>query len=225
MPDGQVAECYAKAITEKFGRGRFEQIAFHPDRLTQPLKVKKPAGIFACSVSDLFAHYVPTSQIEPVLDIVRRTPQHIYFTLTKNPVRLQHFTFPNNCWVGISSPPNFMWNKPLTADQQSRWLLRSLRELALAEARIKWMSIEPLSFDITPVLDSIVSVIGLLPLDWTVIGAASNGNVYYQPDPQHLRRLLEYLDDYHLPVFFKGNLRPSRGIAFDAWRESYPPLF
>jgi hypothetical protein len=40
-----------------------------------------------------------------------------------------------------------------------------------------------------------------------------------------VKRLLAVLDEQHVPVHFKRNLRPSLGTAFDAWRESYPPLF
>jgi protein gp37 len=225
----KIANCYAEDQAEKgqasihYPQG-FEHHYWHPNRLEEPLQVKKPARIFVGSMADVFGHWVDASQINQVLDICRRAHWHTFIFLTKNPVRMQHFEFPNNCWVGISSPPDFMWGKPLDAGKQHSWLRRSLRELAKAEAHVKWMSIEPLSFDIMPILDDCVMEIGLLPLDWCVIGAASNGSVYYQPDPEHLRCLIAYLDDYGVPLFYKGNLKPSLGIAFDTWRECYPPL-
>jgi hypothetical protein len=55
-----------------------------------------------------------------------------------------------------------------------------------------------------------------LPLDWAVIGAASNGPKYFQPDPAHVNNAHEILDRWKCPVFHKGNLE------WNPHREEWP---
>ena len=84
------------------------------------------------------------------------------------------------------------------------------------------MSIEPLAWDIAPVLAA------HRPLDWAVIGAASDGRIYHQPDPAHLENALAVLDKQGVPVFYKGNLiaSPRReflpGFVPTQWNEAQP---
>jgi len=74
---------------------------------------------------------------------------------------------------------------------------------------VRWMSIEPLSFDIAPLLvDS--------PLQWAVIGAATNGSKAYQPKQEWVENVLRVLDSQDTKVFFKGNL------IWQPWREEFP---
>lgn len=205
LPNGQTI-CYAKSMAAKFRSAKFMAQGFdahywHPERLQEPLKLATPAGIFLDSFSDLMGHWVPDEQIGQVLEVCQKTPQHIYFLLTKNPPRLKRFAFPPNVWVGISAPPSFMNGQALTSDQQRRWLETGLDALAAANASIKWLSAEPLPFDIAPIIRERGEW-----LDWVVIGAASRGQVHYQPSPTHVRDLLAVLDQHRTPTFFKGNL-------------------
>jgi protein gp37 len=71
------------------------------------------------------------------------------------------------------------------------------------------MSIEPLSFNIAPLLKE-------SPLEWAVIGAATNGNRTYQPEPEWVQNVLNVLDEQNTAVFFKGNL------DWPDWREHFP---
>lgn len=224
MPDGTVAECYAKTVADKFQRpGFFEQgfgtHYFNPERLKEPKRLKEPAGIFADSMSDLFGHWVPEEQVHAVLDVMRETSQHIYFALTKNAARLMRFAkyFPPNLWIGASMPPTFMWGKRLTDDQQQRMVTRTLDSFEALRnngvRNILWLSLEPLSFDIAPLLGGRYSVV-----DWLVIGAASNGPRYYQPDPAHVQKVLTLADRRGWRVFMKGNLK------WSPWREEFPEV-
>ncbi len=209
MPDGTVAECYAKEITEKFGRGVFSQVVFQPTRVNEPCKVHDPSGIFCCSMSDLMGLGVSDVQIDTVLSVMRQTPQHIYFILTKNAPRLLQFDFPPNVWVGASVPPTFYMGKRLSQDQQLRMLNRTLDVLRQVNVPVRWMSIEPLSFDIAPYMRD-------CGLQWVVIGAASNGRKYYQPERAWVQNLLDVMDEQDIPVFFKGNL------DWQPWRAFFP---
>lgn len=88
-------------------------------------------------------------------------------------------------------------------------LKRMLDVLDRVNVPIKWISIEPLSFDIAPLL------VGR-NLQWSVIGAATNGNIAYQPKGDWVTNVLTILDAQRTRVFFKGNLE------WDPWREEFP---
>ena len=144
----------------------------------------------------------------------RQADWHTFQLLTKNAPRLLDFDFPDNVWVGASSPPDFMWGNPLDSNQQARMLDKTLKTLAQVKAPVRWMSFEPLSWDISQI------VADNEPLQWAVIGAATNGPKVYQPDPAHVTKLLKVLDAQKVPVFFKGNIWGNSAI--DEWREYFP---
>lgn len=225
MPDGQWANCYAEDIADKmpgnYPRG-FAAHYYHPSRLIEPLEVTTPSKIFVGSMADVFGHWVPDYQIVAILDVCRQAHWHQFQFLTKNAPRLRRFDFPPNCWVGISAPPSEMMGKPLKLTKQTQWFGTAVRALSLCNAAIKWVSFEPLSFNIALRL-SFNDIERLCDtIDWAVIGAASRGKAYYQPDPKWVDDLLSDLDKYAIPVFFKGNLRGN--AAADPWREEFPPF-
>ncbi len=215
MPDGTVAECYAELIAERVAQRAyphgFEHHYWNPNILEEPLKVKEPSRIFLDSMSDLMGAWVPDEQIEQVLDVCRRADWHTFCVLTKNAPRLQKFNFPPNVWVGASAPPSIMFGKPLTFPQQQRMVTRTVAALKAVDVPVRWMSVEPLSFDIAPLL------VGS-DLQWAVIGAASNGRKTYQPEPEWVANVLDVLDAQGTKVFFKGNLQ------WPVWREELPQL-
>lgn len=86
-----------------------------------------------------------------------------------------------------------------------------LKVLKTVNVPVRWMSIEPLSFDIAPLL------VGS-NLQWAVIGAASNGAKTYQPEPAWVQNVLDVLDAQGTKVFFKGNLE------WHVWREERPEI-
>ncbi|HLU10842.1 MAG TPA: DUF5131 family protein [Oceanobacillus sp.] len=213
MPDGSVAECYAETIAERIAQNAyphgFEHHYWNPHVLNEPLKLKHPARIFLDSMSDLMGHWVPDEQVLQVLEICEKASQHTFCLLTKNAPRLKEFKFPPNVWVGVSAPPSVMFGKKLSFTQQKRMVTRQLDMLRSVDVPVRWMSIEPLSFDIAPLLEN-------SGLQWAVIGAASNGRVTYQPEPQWVESVLNVLDAQGTKVFFKGNL------VWAEWREEFP---
>lgn len=97
--------CYARRIARRFGKTTAERAfrpEFHLERLDEPLRRKKPAGIFVGSMCDLFGDWVPHDWIGPVLRVVDQAPQHTFMFLTKNPVRYRSFKFPPNAWLGVT---------------------------------------------------------------------------------------------------------------------------
>jgi protein gp37 len=209
MPDGKEAICYAENHAESeqmkpFYPEGFEHHYWHPNRLIEPLGEMKPARIFVGSMADIMGHWVPGDQIQSVIETMRQTPKHTYQVLTKAAPRLLDFEFPENAWLGVSAPPSTMMGKRLSEYQQIRMVLRQLDVLQQLKGKnIRWMSIEPLSFDISELF---VKHEASKSLDWIVIGAASNGRTFYQPKPEWVADLLAWADWHGVPVFFKGNL-------------------
>lgn len=217
MPDGSEAICYAEEIANKFKRAYpqgFEHAYWHPKRIDEPLKIKTPEKIFLDSMSDLMGHWVEEDQINQILGVCRKGHWHTFQLLTKNAPRLSQFDYPDNVWVGASSPPDSMWGKELDQNQQARMLDKTLKTLAQVKTPVRWMSIEPLSWDVSGIIADNA------PLQWVVIGAATNGPKVYQPDPTHVSNLLRVLDAQKVPVFFKGNIWGN--AAINEWREYFP---
>lgn len=220
MPDGAIAECYAKIVAERVAQRAyphgFEHHYFHPARLQEPLRVKEPAGIFLDSMADLMGHWVPEGQVRQVLQVCREAHWHTFFLLTKNAPRLLQFDFPDNVWVGVSSPPDWMFGKRLSRQQQEKMLHRTLDVLSRVKAKVRWISAEPLSWDCSHIFREYPGAV-----NWVVIGAASNGRVEYPPAAADVISLLEVLDEQAVPVFYKGNMR-TLDVALNDWRHEFP---
>jgi protein gp37 len=229
MPNGEWANCYAEDVANKFGMHAypegFEHHYWRPDEVKQWKSLKPGERVFVGSMADVFGHWVPAEQIQFVLDRIALYPQNVFQLLTKNFTRVLQFDIPKNAWVGASSPPDKMWNKPLSAKQKEAWLRRTLNGLAATRAKgvITWMSAEPLTFPLARYLWDISTVNEFAPIDWIVIGAASDGPKLIAPDETYVRDVVDFCDmDFNnVPVFFKGNMRSLKWAA-DNWREEFP---
>jgi protein gp37 len=235
MPDGSVACCYAKELAERgvasaaYSHG-FEHHYWRPNTVRELARGKDPKLIFVDSMSDMFAANVPAEHVVTILQTIRAAPHHAYQSLTKAaPMLLKYLDhLPPNLWVGVSSPPDWFKGHRLNEHQQRTMLTRSLeilRQVKESTHNIVWMSAEPISWDLTSVIDE------HHPLDWIVIGAASHGRKYFQPNPDNVRRLLTIMDATRTPVFYKGNVRPlfqTHDLGspdLNRWREDFPTAY
>jgi protein gp37 len=230
MPQGENAICYAKQMVDTMpslkpyypnGSGHHY---FFPQRLREPLTVKAPSRIFVDAMSDICGGWIPQADVLKVMDVMRQAHWHTFQALTKAPHRVHLLDWPKNVWVGVSSPPD-VWNNRNTASERVKrlYLQNTAQNLATVKAKgnTVWMSVEPLSFDITPTLLET----GLMgTLDWIVIGAASRGKIKAQPRKQWVINLVLAADICGIPVFMKGNLRNNKAITETAigWREDFP---
>lgn len=233
MPDGSIANCYAEDVADGVAGGAypegFEHDYWKPEILPEPERQKKPSKIFVGSMADIFGHWVPAAHIQAVLDACQAAPQHTFQFLTKNPKRVAEFInwIPANCWIGASTPPDFMWNKRLSHDQQTRMFGATLKALGYLKVQgiTTWISAEPLSWNVANGLRSeegwIADPYQSAVFDWIVVGAASNGNKFYPPKEYDVRQVVNYCDSEGIPVFFKGNLKSLKWAA-DNWREEFP---
>lgn len=199
--------CYAKRIFPrayaKTGR-KFEDVAFHEDRLDNPRRWKKPSRIFVNSMSDLFHETNAFRDIDRVWDVMFDCDRHVFQILTKRPeigLKFQDWIkslgrqvdYPN-IHVGVS-----------VEDQTQVGRLDALREF---ETAVPWVSLEPLigPVDIKPYLDF---------LKWVVVGGESGMLKDPKIRPMHPKWAMDVIEDCReagVPVFFK---------QWGAW-EPYP---
>lgn len=84
-------ECYHDVVYEGEWSGNLK---FFPERLSQPMSMKKPKRIFVCSMGDLFHEGVPFEFIAAVFGVMAQCEHHTFQVLTKRPERmLEWFTW------------------------------------------------------------------------------------------------------------------------------------
>lgn len=120
---------------------------FLPERLDEPLKLRKPSRIFVGSMTDLFGPAVKTEWLDDILEVIAACPQHTFIALTKRPDRLDEMlygvTSENGCRElgGGDYLPNLWLGTSVTNQQDVEDRLPWLREIL---ASVKWVSVEPL---------------------------------------------------------------------------------
>lgn len=94
--------CYAETFAERW-RGipghHFEtgfDVTLRPERLTLPLRWRKPKRVFVNSMSDLFHKDIPDEYIARVWAVMALTPQHTYQILTKRHGRMRSLVGSNS---------------------------------------------------------------------------------------------------------------------------------
>ena len=211
--------CYAARIDKRFGDGTFTP-TFHPERLQEPLKVKKPSRIFVGSMADLFGNWMWTDKISPffkysrnavisrILDIVIQCPQHTFIFLTKNPKGMQGFDFPDNCWCGTSV------ENQEKADER-------IPELLQVNCNTLFVSYEPalgpidyghLQFNGEVEIDCLNGTHGIIrphngvnkKLDWLIIGAQT-GPGAVKLNPVWTSSVIFQARNAGTPIFVKDN--------------------
>jgi len=108
--------CYAETFAERW-RGtpghHFENgfdVTLRPERLSQPLRWKRPRRIFVNSMSDLFHEAVPDRYIAQVFAVMALAPQHTFQVLTKRHGRMRSLLAggPRHAWVVPRHPSPFV---------------------------------------------------------------------------------------------------------------------
>ncbi len=217
------ANCYARRMATRL-RGRYGypaddpfRVTFHPERLGQPERWKKPRMIFVCSMGDLFHERVSIDHGCMVLGAAKEAPQHKYLFLTKRPeIMLKAMAFfcggepmPSNWWLGVS------------AENQQRAEER-IPILLQIPAAVRFVSCEPLlgpmdldiyfsEYDYRPTYDYFRTMypdienkpILIRPgIDWVICGGEA-GPGARPMHPDWARSLRDQCVDAGVPFFFK----------------------
>ncbi len=157
--------CYAQAMARRFKWPT--EVTLHPERLEEPLHLKKPSKIFVCSMADLFHDDVPDDFIGKVFGIMALCPQHTFQVLTKRPARMLEYLASDGARGRIAqiagdiadasdpgsdpeegSPLRIEWPLPnvwlgVTAENQARADER-IPLLLQVPAAVRFVSIEPM---------------------------------------------------------------------------------
>lgn len=101
--------CYSETLNRRIGTGldfkpgelfREDRVGYHNGEsrlflddhmLLQPLRWKRPRMIFVCSMTDLFASFVPDEWIDRMFAVMAMAPQHRYQVLTKRSERMRAY--------------------------------------------------------------------------------------------------------------------------------------
>jgi len=189
--------CYARPIANNIYPWKFEP-HFYPDRLQEPLGLKKPSRIFVCDMGDLFGDWVEPEHIQAIIDIAHSAKRHTFQFLTKNPKRYGEFSFPKNCWLGTTVE---------SEAQASR--IQQLLSSVHVDDNIAFVSFEPL---LGPIKHSIEG------LDWIIIGEQTHKQHTSQEIGQVACWALDLLSEAiacGIPIFAKnkiGNIITARQL-------------
>ena len=174
------ANCYARAIYDRFGRD-FSTVTLHYEKIRRLWLKKYPQYspkrgaphkpmCFVCDTGDLFHERLFKHEqiVWPALDLLARRQDVIWQVLTKRPERMCEEvkgwceannveTLPANVWLGV------------TVENAAR-----LREryplLELTPAKTKFLSIEPM---LEPMAEAPYMASALDTVDWVICGAES----------------------------------------------------
>lgn len=179
------AHCYAEAITQRFPNGfpNGFDLTLHPNRLSEPLKWRKPSRIFVNSMSDLFHKDVPLDFIQEVFKVIGQAPRHIFQILTKRHDRLLELapklTWHENIWMGVSV--------------ENQNYVQRVDNLRQVPAKVRFLSCEPL--------------LGPLDLDltnihWVIVGGES-GNKHRPMKSEWVESIRNQCQANGVAFFFK----------------------
>jgi len=182
--------CYAETMSHRLramGVRGYEngfEFTLLPDRLLQPMTVKKPTKFFVNSMSDLFHEKMSFDYLDRIFEIIRNTPQHHYQILTKREKKLQKYfekrKLPSNVWLGVT-----------VEDETSKNRIEILKSVA---AFVRFLSIEPLIGD--------VGVLDLSDIHWVIVGGESGPNARPM-NPDWPKSIQKQCKNQNVAFFFK----------------------
>lgn len=157
---------------------------FHPERLKDIEKIKFPSKIFTGSSGDMMGEWIIHEQIESVIKMMEKHPEHTFQILTKNPKRYLEFHFPENVWLGTTIDGNIR--------------LHNLSWLRGKENKL-FVSFEPLLERLNP--EQYV----LSGINWVIIGGKSGSPIFKPPQEWINEIISKARENPALPVFIKNN--------------------
>lgn len=211
--------CYARRVAQRFGK-RLPDLSGYPKghsgthllenkiddnpypyifeptfrayRLDEPQHKTKPLTIFVCSMADLFGDWVPDEWIEDVFAACKKSPQHRYLFLTKNPARYARLadagSLPRgaNFWYGSSTP----------SPEDSAFRSNEYNT---------FLSVEPILADFTLKQEPVSSSFA----NWVILGAMTGpGSKKHVPTMETINNIAGSVT---CPVFMKDSIRPIVG--------------
>jgi protein gp37 len=216
-----------------FGR-KFTDIAFHNERLDQPIRWKKPKKIFVNSMSDLFHEDLDFDTIDKIFMSMIVANWHTYQVLTKRPDIMVNYLNERMPLIkdkmknldNYFSPDQFKLNPELRKFNVESieipfshiWLGTSIEDTKAAETRlpllkeikkyskVAWISAEPLveSYSIAEFKNDI---------DWFVLGGESGPKARIMEE-SWVKHFIAECESFNIPILFKqwGEYAPVNGV-------------
>ena len=198
------ANCYAEAMTKRF-KHAFPQgfnVTLHSERLSQPLKWRKPSLVFVNSMSDLFHDRVPLEFIQQIFDVMGKADHHTFQILTKRPQRMLDMSpqliWHPNIWMGVSV--------------ESQKYCDRVDILRQVPAAIRFLSCEPLLGPLE---------LDLTDIHWVIVGGES-GTKHRPVKEEWATDIRDQCLNAKVPFFFKqwGTAQPkNRELQGKLWDE------
>lgn len=182
--------CYANRMYDRFKWN--PKIEFHPERLGEIAKLKKPSRIFIGSTHDIFGDWIPQTWIDLIRYHVSLYPRHAFFFLTKNPSRYGGSRLYHNQWAGVTHT-----GEP-TGGCVTNGKLYSEITIGWEHQPHCFLSCEPLLGDAVEIPSK---------CEWIIIGALTGpGARQYRPHYDWIMNLTRRADVRGIPVYMKKNL-------------------
>ena len=191
------AYCYARGQAKRQRQNceRCYQFIPHPhlERLERITPRQKPKKIFIDSMWDWNSEGVRGEWLEPILEKIRKCPQHTFQVLSKRPEKYDRFEFPENVWIGTSIAT--------TADCHRVVDLSNLNS-----KNIKFVSVEPIHEKIDFWFSKEV-------VDWMIVGAETGRRKdKVIPQPEWICSLIDNARAEKIPLFIKDSIHWSERI-------------
>lgn len=202
---------YAGLAVFENGRARWTgEVRLNHDVLEQPLRWRKPRMIFVASMGDWLHHDIPVSFIFHILDITRKTPQHIYQFLTKGADRLPVIV---EDWMlnrGLHKPPQNIWLGVSVENQAAA--NKRIPLLLQTPAAVRFVSVEPMLGAIS--FDAIKDTpwYYATDLDWVICGGES-GPGARRMDENWVRDLRDQCQTAGVSFFYKQKAVNGRKVG------------
>jgi protein gp37 len=182
--------CYAKEMANRLkamGNPDYENgfdFTLLPNRLRQPIVVKRQTIFFVNSMSDIFHEKMPKDFFDAIFKTIEQTPRHVYQLLTKREQNMLTLcgdrVLPENVWVGVT-----------IENKKTKRRIDPLRQI---NAKVRFLSIEPLLEDL--------GELDLTGIHWVIVGGES-GNNARPMKLQWVENIRLQCEEQNVPFFFK----------------------
>ena len=189
------AHCYANTFAERF-RGvpnhPYEQgfdLRLVPEKLLEPLTWSSAKRVFVNSMSDLFHQDVPDEYIRDVARVMSVCTWHTFQVLTKRSSRL--LAMLDKELLEITEASHIWWGVSV---EDRKYGVPRIRDLQSSNARVKFLSVEPLLEDL--------GELDLSQISWVIVGGESG----YGARPMQEDWVISIQDQCEqqgVPFFFK----------------------
>lgn len=207
-----IPNCWARTTARRFPSHYPNNFTptIYPEALLSPLHLKKSTRIGVGFMGDLIGYADPGQKVvvsapdghvvtvvkfqDSLFDTIRQCQQHDFLFLTKNSERLKLWSpFPDNAWCGVSIC-------------STEAFVRTRDKLRHIDAKIKWLSFEPLlDWDIRQhCADNFAKDLQDMGVSWLIIGSQTRPTVL--PRIAWVKVIVEACQKAKIPYWLKYNL-------------------